>query len=378
MEPALDAPRGLAVFVLFLSLGCSSRGADRRDALQAAPYTVTDGGALVVRADLLSQLRFVSAERTALRAVLQGFGRVAFAPGASYAVRSAVPAYVERVLVNVGQEVARGTALAVLRAPEVARMRAEVRRIQVELDAARDEVARLSRIVPEGAASERELVSARARASALGAELAGAQGSLRAANAEEGSGDSFTLRASAAGSVIARDVDPGERVDPTGAAPAFLVGDPSAVVVAAAIPERDAPLLAPGARCTFTVGALGAQRHEGEVTQVVQAVDPRTHTASVICRPRSVDPRLRAEMSARVEVDARGGDAVLVPRGSVLLRRDERVIFVRRGGAALERRAVEVGGVFNDRVQVLRGVGAGEEVVAENAVLLDGELDQLL
>lgn len=378
MRTGVDAPRGLAALIFAASVGCSSRAADLREPLPAAPYAVTDGGRLAVRADLLSQLRFARAERTDLRAVLQGFGRVAFAPGASYAVRSAVPAYVERVLVNVGQEVARGTALAVLRAPEVARLRAELRRLQVELDAVRDEASRLARIVPEGAASERELVAARARVASLGAELAGAQGALRAANADEGGGDSFTLRASAPGTVIAREVDPGERVDPTGGAPAFLIGDPSAVVVMVSIPERDAPMLVRGARCAFTVGALGAERFEGELTQVVHAVDPSTHTITATCRPRAVDPRLRAEMSARVEVDARGGDAVLVPRGAVLLRQDDRVVFVRSGASALERRAVEVGGAIGERVQVLRGVEPDEEVVTDNAVLLDGELDQLL
>lgn len=378
MRTAIDARRGLAALAFAASTGCSSRDVEVREPLPAAPYAVSDGGRLAVRADLLSQLRFARASRTDLLAVLQGFGRVAFAPGASYAVRSAVPAYVERVLVNVGQEVARGTALAVLRAPEIARLRAEVRRVQVELDASHDEITRLARLVPEGAASERELVSARARASALRAELAGVQGSLRAASADDGSGEAFTLRASGAGTVIAREVDPGERVDPAGEAPAFLVGDPSSVVVMVSIPERDAPLLAQGSRCTFEVGALGAQRFEGEVTQVVHALDQRTHTTSAACRPRSVDPRLRAEMSARVEIDARGTEAVLVPRGAVLLRRDEHVVFVRRGAETLERRAVEVGAAFGDRVQVLRGVAPDEEVVTDNAVLLDGELDQLL
>ncbi len=359
-------------------VGCRPESADAREPPPAPPYELADGGVLRVRRDLLAPMRFARAERTELRASLQGFGRVAFAPGASYAVRSAFAAYVERVLVNVGQPVGRGAALAVLRSPEVARLRGELRRLRSDLTAAHDDAERLARIVPEGAASERELVAARARVSALQAELAGVTGALSAVDATSGQGDAFTLRASAPGQVIARYVDPGERVDPAGEEPAFLVGDPSAVVVRASFPEREAPLLAAGTPCTFVVSALGADRYEGEVSQVVQAVDPSTHTAAAICRPRAVDPRLRAEMVARVEVEARGAPAVLVPRGAVLLRRDERVVFVRRGPDALERRAVEAGAQFGDRVQVLRGLEAGEEVVADNAVLLDGELDQML
>lgn len=372
---------GLAVMAL--SLGLSSAACHPEARLEPAslpgpPFTREESGLLRVRADLLAQLRFERVERTALQATLQGFGSVAFAPGASYAVRSAVPAYVERVLVTVGQTVSRGTALAVLRAPEVARLRGESRRLQVELSTARDEVTRLARLVPAGAASDRELVAARARIASLQAELSGVSGGLTAANAAAGAGDTFTLRATAPGQVIERSVDPGERVDPSDAAPAFLIGDPSSVVVRAAFPEREAPMLVTGAPCTFVVSALGADRFEGEVTQIVQAVDPTTHTAAAICRPRAANPRLRAEMAARVDVDASGAPSVLAPRSALMLRRDDRVVFVRRAGGALERRAVEVGADFGDRVQILRGLDAGDEVVAENAVLLDGEFDQLL
>lgn len=379
--PPPPCPRGDSVrlaLLLTLAGGCQRHGVAARPALPAPPYTRTEDGRLRVRDDLVSHLRFARVERTDVRATLQGFGRVAFAPGASYGVRSAVAAYAERVLVNVGQPVARGTPLALLRSPEVARLRGEAQRQRVELVSARDEVERLTRLVPEGAASERELVSARARVASLQAELASAVGALAATHAEGGSGDVFTLRATAPGQVIARAVDPGERVDPSGAEPAFLIGDPSAVVVRASFPEREGPLLRTGAPCTFTVTALGADRYEGELTQIVQAVDPATHTIAAICRPRAVDPRLRAEMVARVEIDAHGAASVLAPRGALLLRRDDRVVFVRRGPNALERRPVEAGATLGERVQILRGLDPGDEVVAENAVLLDGELDQLL
>lgn len=366
----------LLLAALCLLAACQQR-AEAREPIPAPPYTRQEDGSLRVRDDLLPHLRFARVTRSGVRASLLGFGRVTFAPGASYAVRSPFAAYVERVLVNVGQPVTRGTPLAVLRSPEVARLRGEQRRIQADLDAARDDVNRLVRLVPQGAASERELVAARARVGALTAELGGVRGSLSAANAASGAGDSFVLRASASGQVIARSIDPGERVEPGGAEPAVLIGDPLAVVVQASFPEREAPLLAAGAPCEFSVSALGADRFQGELVQVVQAVDPATHTATAICRPRAVDPRLRAEMVARVSLDVMGADTVTAPRGALLLRREDRVMFVRRG-TALERRAVEVGATFGDRVQVLRGVRDGDEVVAENAVLLDGELDQLL
>ncbi len=358
--------------------GCETRVAEGREPVPEPPYQRTAEGTLRVRRDLLGQLRFARAERSELRATLQGFGRVAFEPGASYAVRVPVAAYVERVFVTAGQRVERGAALATLRSQEVVRLRGEAQRARVALAAAREELARVERLVPQGAASERERVAARAEVATHTAELTGVTGALAAIGATTGAGDTFTLRASAAGQVVLRTVDPGERVEPDATEPAFLIGDPEALEVRAAFPEREAPMLRAGERCVVTVRALGEARIEGEVTRVVQALDRETHTATAVCRPTVRDARLQAEMVARVEIDARGAAAVLIPRGALLLHRESRVVFVQRASGELERREVEVGAQPGDRVQVLRGVEAGETVVSENAVLLDGELDREL
>ena len=44
----------------------------------------------------------------------------------------------------------------------------------------------------------------------------------------------------------------------------------------------------------------------------------------------------------------------------------------------IERRTVELGLSVGDQVQIARGLSIGERVVVRGAVLLDGELDQLL
>jgi hypothetical protein len=67
-----------------------------------------------------------------------------------------------------------------------------------------------------------------------------------------------------------------------------------------------------------------------------------------------------------------------VPRSAVLLRRDERVVLVRTSANEVVRRAVTTGLAFGSDIQILAGLRAGELVVSEGAVLLDGELDQLL
>lgn len=336
------------------------------------------GDRLRVRADLLTELRTARVTQGDVHTQLQGFGRVTFAPNASHAVRSPVGAIVERVNVAVGDVVNAGDPLATLRSPEVARLHAESRRIAATIAAERDAIGRIERLSREGAASERELIDARTRLGIAEAEARGVGGALQATGASATGDDRFVLRASATGRVLARSMDPGERVAPEDADPAILLGDPSALLVQGAFPERDAPLLADGAPCSFTVPALGAQSIEGTLANVARSIDRTTRTASAACRPTTLDARLQPEMIARVEVSVRGAPALSVPRAAVLLRRDDHVVFVQDAEGLLERRVVDTGGQVGDRVLVLRGVQADERVITEGAVLLDGELDRVL
>lgn len=359
-----------------LAIGCS-RPATARP-VERAPYEIGDDGLLHVREDLVGFIASTKARASNDGAELEGFGHVGFAPGASYAVRAPFDGYAERVHVQVGDHVEAGAVLATLRSSEVARLRAELRRLNATLATERDALARTQRLVSENAASARELVESRGHIDELEAEIGGIRESLSAAHAGTKGADVLQLRATHEGDVLARSIEPGERVQVGDSEAAFLIGNSSSLVVTAHFPERDASLLHTGASCSFSLPALGATRFEGRVSSIVRAIDPQTRTARMICTPTSADERLQSEMVARVAVAVTGSDTLVVPRGAVLLRRDERVVLVRRAPDVLERRVVTTGLSLGRDIQVLSGLAAGEEVVTEGAVLLDGELDQLL
>ncbi len=360
------------------SVGCTrAHGADRQ-ALPAPPFEVVGQDKIKIRPDLFSTLTFKTIQATDVQATIQGFGQVAFAPNGSYAVRVPFSGFVEKVLVNVGAQVKAGETLATLRSSDLAKLRADLSRLAVTVHTEEDGITRLERLISEGAASSRELVEARGRLNTAQAEIDGIKTSLAAARAAPSGGDRLEIRASASGSVLARNLAPGERVQPDGEKPAFVIGNPSDNVVRAAFPERDAPFLSEKAKCSFTIPALGATKFDGEVTQIVRAIDPRTHTVEAVCSPNEKDSRLTAQMTARVEVAVKGNNLLVVPRSAVLIRRDNRVAFVKAGPETLERRLVDIGGTVGDSIQILKGISPGEDVVTQNAVLFDGELDSVL
>lgn len=348
-----------------------------RPAVEQPPYVLESEDRLKVRSDLAERLVSAPSRSSSVAAELEGFGRLGFAPGASYEVRVPFDARVEQVLVKAGARVEKGTLLATLRSSEVARVRADLTRLRASLAADEDALVRLERLVARGAASERELVEVRARIEAARAEISGLREALSSWQVGERGADRVELRAGSAGDLLRRGIEPGERTGP-GDDPAFVIGDSSRLVVLAGFPERDAPLMREGDTCHFTVPALGAERFNGRVGSVLATVDSASRAARVVCIPERIDPRLRAEMVARVTVTVSGSETVVVPRSAVLLKRDDRLVLVKAGPDTVERRKVATGMTIGSDVQILSGVDAGEEVIVDGAVLLDGELDRLL
>jgi RND family efflux transporter MFP subunit len=360
--------RRAAPCVLFAATSGCQRHPSPHSSVERAPYEFVDGGRLRVREDLVPSIKTAPARATADDARLEGFGHVGFSPGASYAVRAPFDGYVERVDVQVGDHVEVDAVLATLRSSDIARVRADLRRQSATLATERDSLERIERLVGEHAASSRELVEAQGRVAALEAEVAGLRDALSAARAGAAGGDD----------VLARRIEPGERVHGSDAEPAFLIGNSRSLVVVGSFPERDAALLKTGAACSFGVPSLGPVSFEGRVASIVRAIDPQTRSIRVNCAPTVIDPRLHAQMVARVSVAVSGGGALVVPRSAVLLRRDDRVVMVKTPANELERRVVTTGLGLGSDVHVLSGLEAGELVVIDGAVLLDGELDQLL
>lgn len=345
------------------------------------PYRLVPGhlDRLEVREDLVSHLAAEKATLSPISAEVVGYGTLEFAPGAAYSARVPFDAYVEQVLVDLDDVVERGQPLATLRSPTLARLRAELENDLVLARAEEAAVRRLEPLVRDGTASERELAEARSRLEAAHARAQGTRAALAAAGIQGGKGERFTLRATQGGRVIKRSVDPGERVVADGE-PLFVIGDPERLVVRASFPERDALHLREGARCRVSLHSISGRELEGTITRIARTLDPTTRAADAICEPTSggAGVGVGAKRVARVSVEVTADPHVIVPRSALLLRRDEPVVFVRVAENVLERRHVELGLQLGDHVQIVEGVSAGEEVVVEGAVLLDGELDVLL
>ena len=83
------------------------------------------------------------------------------------------------------------------------------------------------------------------------------------------------------------------------------------------------------------------------------------------------DQRFKPEMFGTIHVEAGLHSALVVPAAAIIRENDTTAVFVRNVDKP-QQRAVTVGQSVDGSVEILSGLRAGDEVVAEGAELLRG------
>ncbi len=149
--------------------------------------------------------------------------------------------------------------------------------------------------------------------------------------------------------------------------------DPLKVIVN--ISEQFFPQVKVGMPVSLYVEIFPEESFTGRVSLIYPALDAATRTFKVEVTVPNGAGRLRPGMYARTAFDMGGKTGVMVPDVAVQKQvgSSERYVYVIVGDTVAERRSVEVGRQVGDRVDILRGVTAGEQVaVTALSKLFDG------
>ena len=181
------------------------------------------------------------------------------------------------------------------------------------------------------------------------------------------------VRAVSAGSVIQREVTPGQVLNLGGEA--FVISNLSSVWVTAAVNEKDLPGVHRGARVTITTQGYPDTNFHGKVMMLGDQLDPQTRTVPVRVQVPNPGTKLRPGMFATAMIDepaTRVG--VFVPDAALQDVNGLRVVFVTTDGRTFQVRAVKLGSRSQGVVEVTEGLSPGEHIVVDGAFMVKGEL----
>jgi membrane fusion protein, copper/silver efflux system len=153
----------------------------------------------------------------------------------------------------------------------------------------------------------------------------------------------------------------------------FTIADLSRVWVYAAVFQDDIGRIKVGDPVAVSIDAYPGRSFDGRIDSIWPAIDPMTRTARVRCSFTNPGGVLKLGMFVNVALKPKLGRGLVIPDSGVLRTGIRNVVFVSRGDGYLEPVDVELGAHLGDRFEVLKGLRAGQEIVASANFLIDSE-----
>lgn len=282
---------------------------------------------------------------------------------------------VAEVLVEVGDSVQPGDVLLRLdlRAveSELRQSEAQVEEAQAMLDMASTALARGKALRPRGLISQNDADQLTANHAQARARLASARAARENAALRR---DFGTIRASCAGVVSARQIEPGQ-LAMAGVALLSVIRN-GELEWRAEVTERDLLAIAPG--MAVDVLAPDGSTVEGQVRQIAPALDPQTRRGLVFVQLPVPTGSLRAGMFATGQIQTGARPGLTIPMAALVMRDGHAHVFLVKDGRAVERQ-VELGALRGDQAEIRNGLDPAEQVVGTGAGFLsDGDRVQVV
>lgn len=305
-------------------------------------------------------------------------GKVAFNENVTSRVASPVSGRVQQLHVQPGDKVKKGQALVTIASPDVESARAEAIQANSDLQSATRELERAKRLYAEQAIAQKDLQSAEQDVIKAKSNVERTRARLQVLNvSDKDFAASYVLRSPLEGTVVTRDILPGQEVRSDGATPLMTVADLSKLWVLADVYERDLARVKEGDTAEVRVAAWPAEVWKGTVKHVGEVVDPATRTVKVRIEVPNPDGRLKPEMFAKVTLTERSREpTVTIPVSALISDGERNRVIVADAQGNFRARDVEVGPEHEGQVRVLGGLQPGEKIVVEGALYVKSELEK--
>jgi HlyD family secretion protein len=311
------------------------------------------------------------AERGRIERVVVATGTIE--PEKEVEVRPRISGIVEHVHVHDGDEVAKDALLLEidreLIEAQAAEARSRLEQTRVELRYAGLDLDRARALVRSGTVSTQEHERAEARVQSASAAVARDEAAVESLAVEL----KYTrVLAPMAGKILDVPVEDGDAVSAvtavTGGTLLLVIADPDPLHLKGLVDENEVAHVALGQPARIRTEAYPGRTFAGEVRDIAPLGQRQQNVTYFEVEVLVTDPEarlLRPRMSADADIVTEViEDALVVPETALIFEGGDVLVerVVRASSPKLERRQVEVGLVSGPRVQVLKGLEAGDEV----------------
>jgi membrane fusion protein, heavy metal efflux system len=373
-------PGAIALSLILMLTACHSN-----DSGQASKMTSFSADAsksatpqlFTIPPDQMSHVQVVTVEPATLKHTLRLTGAVAYNAFNTTPVITQVGGPVSRILVVPGEHVKIGQPMLEVSSPDYSQLLDAYLKAADSSRLADKNYSRAQELYQHHAIAERDLEQAESDRNQAQADLNAAEQGMKilgiknpADLAKAPSSAQVPVLAPISGQVVERLVSPGQVVQ-AGQTQAFTISDLSTVWVLANVYQTDLAVVQSGEDVVVQTDAY-PESFRGRISYVSPAVDPNTRTLQARIIVDNPGEKLKRDMYCTVSVTAGSlSNIIAVPDSSVL--RDDNnqpFVYVEDGANQFGRRDVELGASQDGRIQVLKGVSAGDKVVGDGSLFL--------
>ncbi|MDD3396637.1 MAG: efflux RND transporter periplasmic adaptor subunit [Acidaminococcaceae bacterium] len=278
-------------------------------------------------------------------------------------VAAKISARLERVYVDVGDQVGQGQILAVLDAGELAATansaQGSVFDARANLDNAETVLVRCKKLYTSGAISKADLDNAQFSRDMAAGKLVAAEGTYaNALSRVQGT----EVVAPQQGTIVKRYFHEGYYA-PVGTA-LFNIADTTALQVKLNVPEGQISLVSLGAQADIVIPAMDNKKVLGTITKLAQVADLPARTFAAEVTVLNSNKELRGGLFANVVVEGKERQHVLtIPETAIVMREDQRTVYVVDKNNKISRKVLVTGYIGNGIVEILDGLTAEDEIV---------------
>lgn len=315
--------------------------------------------------------------------VISLYGRIAWDDDRTVRVWSPVAGRVHEAVAHIGDLVKSGDLLTTIASPDFDQAQADLRSSSASADLAKRSLARAKALLEHGAAAAKDVEATEAAVAVAVSDMNRAAQKVTLFGEPVGAAKLFGLRSPIDGTIVDRAISSGQEIRsdaalaniPQVAIPMFTVSDPTRLWVWIDVPESSIAIVRAGQEFTLVCRGIAGHMFTGRIELMSLSLDPVTRMARARGIIENPDHLLRAEMytSCRIVVPSVPGTGphLQVPSTAVFLNGDRTCLFVEMGHGHFFRRVVEVSSDSAGMSTIARGVGIGDLVVADGALLLN-------
>lgn len=279
-------------------------------------------------------------------------------------INAKVEGYVQKIMVDIGDQVKQGQVLAVLEAPEIvadyAEANAKLQEANARFIGSNDRYDRLKQAsLEEGIVAAGDLISTENQKKADSAAVNAAKSTAEAYSQLQ---DYLTLRAPFNGRITKRTVDPGNLVGDHSQS-LFVLETPHRLRLRVPVPESYTGNVPASEQLVFSVDAIEDKTFEAKLSRKSGSIDPATRTEIWEYEFDNSNDELKPGMYALAQLDLnRNSPSFVVPYSAVVTSQERKFIVKVNNGTA-EWIDVRQGISMNDGVEVFGDLREGDTIL---------------